>query len=153
MTEQTLLGQRVRARREELGLTREVLAERMRATKMPGAEKASASQVERIETGKTRSPLPHTRRALAVALGWPAEELFEPALGPQEDVMLAIGELHALVEEIGERILPMARDVSTLRALVGDGRAGPLADLQEATRAVAALAAQTTAPGQRRTGS
>jgi transcriptional regulator with XRE-family HTH domain len=68
----TTLGEMVRLRREEMGLSQAELSARMDAAVTP-------QQIHNIETGKTKIPAPHTMGPLARALRVPEEELLRAA--------------------------------------------------------------------------
>lgn len=108
-------GERVRARRRELGLSRHEAARRANV---------SVSGWQHIERGRIR-PRPHTARRIADTLGWPIEEfeaLRDHPMPPATIPGLSEDQTQRLVE-FGERIRAARKELA-LTQIVAAKRAG-----------------------------
>lgn len=108
------LGERVRDRRNELGMSQEVLAERIgRIREAHGQRPAFTREaVSRIETGKTKRPDESTLIALERILGISRQEAYQlmglPLPPSPESIMLQLYRLDQIQDE-QERLRAIAR--------------------------------------------
>lgn len=110
-----IFGERVRARRRELGLSRHEAAEKANV---------SVSGWQHIERGRIR-PRPHTARRIADTLGWPIEEfeaLRDRPMPPATIPGLTEEQTQKLVD-FGERIRRTRKEMA-LTQIVAAKRAG-----------------------------